>query len=183
MIDLIKVMSSERFFEVTEYLKLNPNVNASSISSNLNIHIITVQRYLEVLEKYGFVSSREKRGIGRPSKTYTFLGGKFTLDIDELLKEYSLRSQKIREKENSTISYNYDIDNERIKQVIIGGRKGTKVELEDKSGKFLWMLPPPDSEGESIEKLASQSGMAVLDAVKFVRDMIEIGVMEVCSDE
>ncbi|HPX16724.1 MAG TPA: hypothetical protein PL068_09175, partial [Petrotogaceae bacterium] len=81
------------------------------------------------------------------------------------------------------ISYNYDIDNERIKQVIIGGRKGTKVELEDKSGKFLWMLPPPDSEGESIEKLASQSGMAVLDAVKFVRDMIEIGVMEVCSDE
>jgi len=45
------------------------------------------------------------------------------------------------------------------------------------------MLPPPDSEGESIERLASQSGMAVLDAVKFVRDMIEIGVMEVCSDE
>ncbi len=179
MIDLIRVLGSEHIFSIVDFVKKNPGQNASSIASNLNIHTVTVQRVLETLAKYGFVAVEEKRGVGRPSRNFTFRGGKLTVDLDELFSDYSLKDNLVRESGNPDISFSYDVDKEMVNAVLIGGKKGEKIKLDPKTGKFLWLVPPPDSKGESIERLCAEAGIPLIDAIRFCLEMEEIGVLEV----
>jgi hypothetical protein len=179
MIDLIKVLASDHFFEVIEYVSEHPGENASSIARSRGIHIVTIQRYLDTLEKYGFVECSDKKGIGRPSKIYSYKGGSFEVHINSLLEEYKLRLRKVRDAGNDEVSFSYDVDKEVINAVLIGGRSGKKIKLDEKSGRFLWMVPPPDSKGETIEKLAKAAGIPVVDAIRLVTEMEQLSVLEV----
>ena len=179
MIDLIKVLGSEHVFGIIDYVKDNPGQNASFIASSLNIHPVTVQRVLETLAKYGFVEVAEKKGIGRPSRNYTYFGGKFTIDLNKLFSDYSLKDKRVRESGNPHISFSFDVDKEIVNAVLIGGKKGEKLKLDPKTGRFLWATPPPDSKGETIENISSKAGIPVVDAIRFCLEMQEIGVLEV----
>ena len=179
MIDLVKVMASEHFFHVVEYLHENPESNASTVARALNIHIVTVQKILDTLDKYGIVDTSERRGIGRPSKIYTFRGGKILLDLDRMLQEYGMRHKRVRDKGTEDISYNYDLDREIVNAVVIGGKKGNKIRLDERDGRFVWMVPPPDSDGETIEKLAAQAGLPVVDAIRLTVELEGLDVLEV----
>jgi predicted transcriptional regulator len=179
MIDLIKIVGSDHFLMIVEFVKSNPGYNASHLAKKLNIHIITVQRYLDTLEKYGFIVTDEKRGSGRPSKIYSYVGGSFNVNIDELLSEYMMRSEKIRETGNPDIVFSYDVDKEIVNAVLVGGKKGRKIKLDEKEGRFLWLVPPPDSAGEIIEKIARDVGIALPDAIKMVLELKELDVLEV----
>lgn len=179
MIDLVKIIASENFLDIIEYVKENPGHNASYLAKKLKIHIVTVQRTLDTLEKYGFISIDEKRGSGRPSKTYFYKGGSFKVDINELLNEFSLRSKRIRESGREDIAMSYDIDREIVNALLIGGKKGKKIRFSEKEGRFLWLIPPPDSRGEVIEVLARETPIAVPDAIKLVLEMQNHGIVEV----
>lgn len=179
MIELIRILGSEHIFEIVDFLKKNPKNNASYIANNLNIHIVTVQRVLDVLEKYGFVGSSEKRGVGRPSKTYSYLGGEFKVNLDDLLSDYDLKSRLVRETGNSEISFSYDVDKEIVNAILIGGKRGQKVKLDSKTGRFLWQVPPPDSQGEMISEISERAGISLIDAIKFCLEMERLGVLEV----
>jgi len=179
MIELIRILGSDRIFEIIDFLKKNPNKNSSFIASKLNIHIVTVQRVLDTLERYGFVSSSEKRGIGRPSKTFTYVGGEIKVNLDELLSDYDLKDRLVRETGDSEISFSYDVDKEIVNAILIGGKRGEKVKLNPKTGKFLWLVPPPDSRGTSISQLSNKAGLALIDAIKFCLDMQDLGILEV----
>lgn len=179
MIDLIKVIASEHFFDVMEYLQKNPNTNASTIARALNIHIVTVQKILDTMDKYGLVQVGEKRGIGRPSKTYTYRGGKLQIDLDRMLKEYGMRYKKVRDRGTIDVSYSYDLDKEIVNAIVIGGKRGKKIRLDEKDGRFLWLVPPPDSKGEKIETLAIKAGLPIVDAIRLIHEFIELNVLEV----
>ncbi|MGB6339023.1 MAG: hypothetical protein WBF32_04550 [Candidatus Aminicenantaceae bacterium] len=181
MIDLIRVLGSEHVFGIIVYIKDNPDQNASVIANSLNIHPVTVQRVLETLAKYGFVRVAEKKGIGRPSRNFTYLGGKFTVDLDKLFSDYSLREKLIRESGNPDISFSFDVDKEIVNAVLIGGKKGEKIKLDSRTGRFLWMVPPPDSKGETIENISRVAGIPIIDAIRFCLEMQEFGVLEVMS--
>jgi predicted transcriptional regulator len=179
MIELIRILGSDHIFEIIDFLRKTPDKNASFIASKLNIHIVTVQRVLDTLEKYGFVRSSEKRGIGRPSKTFTYLGGEFKVNLDGLLSDYALKDKLVRESGNSDISFSYDVDKEIVNAVLIGGKKGEKVKLDPKTGRFLWLVPPPDSQGDPISQISSEAGLSLIDAIKFCLEMQDLGVLEV----
>lgn len=179
MIDLIKVMASEHFFDVIEHLHRNPDNNASAVARALNIHIVTVQKILDTMDKYGLVQTNERKGIGRPSKIYSYKGGKLTLDLDRMLKEYGMRYKKIRDKGTTGVSYSYNLDKETVNGIFIGGKRGKKIKLDEKDGRFLWLVPPPDSRGEIIEELAIKSGLPVVDAIRLILEFVELDVLEV----
>jgi len=179
MIDLIRVLGSEHIFSIIDFVRKNPAQNASSIASSLNIHTVTVQRALETLAKYGFVAVEEKRGVGRPSRNFTYLGGKLTVDLNKLFSDYSLKDNLVRESGNPDISFSYDVDKETVNAVLIGGKKGEKVKLDPKTGRFLWLVPPPDSKGETIEHICVEAGVPLIDAIRFCLKMEEIDVLEV----
>lgn len=179
MIDLIRVLGSDRVFDIIAFLKKNPERNASFIARKLNIHTVTVQRVLDTLAKYGFVKTDEKRGKGRPSTTYFYLGGRFTVHLDELFSGYDLRLKRVRESGHAEVSFSYDIDKEIVNAILIGGKKGKKIKLDSRSGRFLWLVPPPDSRGESIESLSQKAGVPLIDAIKFCLEMQELEILEV----
>lgn len=179
MIDLIRVLGSEHIFSIIDFVKKNPCQNASSIASSLNIHPVTVQRALETMAKYGFVAVEEKRGVGRPSRNFTYLGGQLTVDLNKLFSDYGLKDNLVRESGNPDISFSYDVDKETVNAVLIGGKKGEKIKLDSKAGRFLWLVPPPDSKGETIEHICEAAGIPLIDAIRFCLKMEEIDVLEV----
>ncbi len=179
MIDLIRILGSEHIFSIVDFVQKNPGQNASSIASSLNIHTVTVQRALETLAKYGFVDVEEKRGVGRPSRNFTYKGGKLTIDLNELFSSYDLKDDRIRESGNPDISFSYDVDKETVNAILFGGKKGDKIKLDQKTGRFLWLVPPPDSKGETIEHICVEAGIPLIDAVRFCLRMQEMDVLEV----
>lgn len=124
------------------------------------------------------MTAEEKRGIGRPSKNYTFVGGKFTVDFTELLALYQNRLRLIRESGNPSVSFSYDVDKELVNAILLGGKTGKKIKIDDKAGRFLWLVPSPDAKAESIESIASRAGMAVHDAIRFTQELIDMKVVE-----
>jgi predicted transcriptional regulator len=179
MIDLIRILGSDHIFKIIDFLKKNPDQNASFIADNLNIHILTVQRVLETLEKYGFVKSKEKRGVGRPSKIFSYLGGEFKVNLDKIFSGYDLKDKLIRETGIDKISFSYDVDKEVVNAILIGGKKGEKIKLDPKKGRFLWLVPPPDSKGETIESISKKAGIPLIDAIKFSLEMQDLEILEV----
>jgi hypothetical protein len=45
-------------------------------------------------------------------------------------------------------------------------------------GKFLWCVPPPDSEGESVESIAKEASVQVFEAIQYVLQFIRLNVIE-----
>ena len=178
IVELVKIVASVNFIEVINFLKNNPGSNSSFVAGKLNLHILTVQRILDELARDGFVETEEKRGVGRPSIIYTYKGGSFQVDLDVLLSQYEYRSSLIREKGFSEISFSYDVDKEVVNAVIIGGRRGKIIKLDQKVGKFLWYVPPPDSKGASVESIAKEASIQVFEAVQYVLRFIHLNVIE-----
>jgi predicted transcriptional regulator len=179
--DLIKTLASENIFDILAFVRENPGKNASKIARELGIHVLTVQRALEVLERYSFVSSTELKAIGRPSRVFQYRGGSFTINLDLILDEYSLRSTKIRDAGREDVSFMYDVDHEVINGILIGGRGGKFLKIEEKTGRFLWLVPPPDSQGETIEDIAKKAGCPVLEAVRISVELKGMGILEYVS--
>jgi hypothetical protein len=179
MIDLMKIIGSDHFLEIVEFVKSNPAQNASTISKKLKIHIVTIQRCLDTLDKYQFVKTGEKHSLGRPSKIYSYQGGRFQVDFDGLLSEYEMRKKLIRETGNPGILYSFDVDKEIVNAVLVGGKTGKKIKLDEKEGRFLWAVPPPDSKGELIETIARNARIPVTDAVRFILDFSKYNIFEV----
>jgi DNA-binding transcriptional ArsR family regulator len=179
MIDLIKIMASDHFFDVIGFVRANPGQNSSSIARALKLHIATVQRSLDVLERHGFVLASVQRKRGRPSKIYRYVGGKYSIDLDELLSELELKGRRIRETGHPDISFSFDVDKETVNAVLVGGRQGSVVRLEERMGRFLWLVPPPDSQGQTIYELADKAGVSVIDAIRLAQEMRDLGVLEI----
>jgi len=102
-----------------------------------------------------------------------------TVDLNELFSDYNLKNNRVRESGNPDISFSYDVDKEMVNAVLIGGKKGEKIKLDPKAGRFLWLVPPPDSKGETIENICREAGVPLIDAIRFCIDMQELEVLEV----
>lgn len=170
MFDLIRILTNEHTFKVINELINNPWSNASKIAKNLKIHTATVQSYFEVLEKYSLVNSKMKKGLGRPSKLYKYAGGEFKVNLDELTDKYSMKSEKVREKPNELVKYSFDVDKEIIKSIYITKPK-EKINLDNKRGKLMWLIPSFDSDGIKIEELAKSSGLVLIEAIEFIIEL------------
>jgi predicted ArsR family transcriptional regulator len=163
---------------VIDYIKNHPDTNASTVARKVAVHVVTAQRILDTMEKYGFLTSQQKRTVGRPSKIYRYVGGSYTINMDELLALYKKRDNRVRETGRMDVMFSYDVDRELINAVLIGGKKGIKHKMDEKQGRLLWLVPPPDSKGESIGNLAKETGTSLLEAVQFCEEMLQLGVIE-----
>jgi hypothetical protein len=163
---------------VLNHVRDNPNLNPSAIARALELHIVTVQRSLDILERYAFVAAEIQKKQGRPAKTYRYVGGEYTINLDSLLAEYDLRNNRLRETGRPDISFGFDVDKELVNAIMLGGKHGTITRLDERMGRFFWFVPPPDSEGETISVLAEKAGIPVIEAIRFAQEMKDLGVVE-----
>jgi len=167
------------------------NISASEAASRLNLHIKTVQDFLEALAHLEIVSKEEVIEKKRPYYRYTLLTRKINMEIDlnqlfDKNQPQGKLSTKIREKDNARARFSVSRDNQYISNVSIWigngrERKERKINLSLPQGKFLFYLPFPSAKFETVGEIIKKSGVNeehILEIIDIVDALVDLNVIE-----
>lgn len=163
------------------------DISASEAASRLNLHIRTVQDFLEAMTELGIVRKEEVYEKKRPYFRYTLTSHRidFSLDLNDLIPERNSKDRqidlKIRERKNSGARFTIARDNSSISNVVIRSGQGRdahdrKINLTAPQGRFLYHLPFPTANPMSIEEIMEKAGVKtgfiseILDLVNLLTD-------------
>jgi len=177
------LISKEYSEEILRLLFDYKSISASEAASRLDLHIRTVQEFLEGMVELDFLSREEVYEHKRPYFRY-FLKQpkiKMELDLDSLFKriDYSAKwVKKIRERKNAGARFTTTRDNKSIGMVIIWigkgrSRKERKINLTAAQGDFLFHLPFPSAQYLSIQKIMQKAGIDK-NVLPEILDMVEL---------
>lgn len=177
--------------DIFRLLATYTSISTSEAASRLNLHIKTVQDFLESLYFLGFLDRKEVYEKKRPYYRYMLKTTRISMDLDLLTlcprKEPDEGiTRKIREKMNAGARFVTSRDNQYISSVAIWvgrGRNRTerRINLSTPQGKFLFHLPFPGTGFLSIGdimKKAGVDGTSVSEILDIVDALIELGVVE-----
>jgi predicted transcriptional regulator len=167
------------------------NISASEAASRLNLHIKTVQDFLESLAELDIVDKEEAVEKKRPYYRYSLNAQRIKMDLDlsQLFEDSQPQgklSMKIRERKDAGARFSVSRDNHYISNVYIWigqgrDRKERKINLSMPQGKFLFYLPFPSAKPETVADIMKKAGVEeqhageVLDIAK---ELMELGVIE-----
>ncbi len=167
------------------------SISASEAASRLNLHIQTVQEFLEAMASLGVLDKEEVAEKKRPYFRYSLKCQRITLDIDlaELYREKKPEgklAREIREKRDSGARFSTARYHQYFGSVAIWTGNGRerqerKISLTEAQGKFLYHLPFPTARPRSIADIMERAGVGpdhaaeILDIVGLLE---EYGVIE-----
>jgi len=143
------------------------DISASEAASRLNLHIRTVQDFLEAMAEVGIVSREEVYEKKRPYKRYSLNDCNIKVDIDlsplcEKKEPEGRLSLKIREWKNAGARFTTARYDQWISSVVIWigegrERKERKINLTIHQGKFLFNLPFPSADFQSVSQIMNKA--------------------------
>jgi len=167
------------------------DISASEAASRLNLHIQTVQDFLEAMASLDILSKKEVYEKKRPYFRYSLQKRKIVMDIDlaSLLEQKQPEgklSKKIRENKKSGARFTRARYDPHFSSVVIWigegrERKERKINLTVPQGKFLFHLPFPTAEFLTLAEIMQKAGVdkdhlpEILDVVELLQD---VGVIE-----
>ena len=167
------------------------SISASEAASRLNLHIRTVQDFMEAMHELNFFDREEVYEKKRPYYRYTLKVNKILMELDlsTLFPKDDSNDRttlKIREKKNAGVRFTTSRDNQYISNIAIWtgqGRERTerKINLSIPQGRFLFHLPFPSAECQSIEKIMQKAEVDAFNTseiLDIVGALIELGVIE-----
>ncbi len=145
------------------------SVSASEVASRLDMHIRTVQDFLEAMALLGILDKDEVYEKKRPYFRYTLKTKNisFRLDLNELLKNHETEvdlEARICEKKNSGMKFTTARSGQYFSSVTVFIGKGREVvsrtvSLTLAQGKFLYNLPFPGAKALSIKEIMDTAGV------------------------
>ena len=167
------------------------NISASEAASRLNLHIKTVQDFLEAMASLGILDKVEATESKRPYYRYSLKTRMIRMDVD-LTYLFTTRqpdsklSFRIREARNSRARFTISRNNQYISNIYIWigeGRERTerKLNLSIPQGTFLYHLPFPSAEPQSILTIMEKAGIDgsnVTEILDIVDELLKYGVIE-----
>jgi hypothetical protein len=173
-------------------LAIYKNISASEAASRLNLHIKTVQDFLEDLYSLKIVEREEVYEGKRPYFRYNLMVRQVVMNVDltHLFpagnKDEELLKMCIREKQNSGARFTTSRSNDSISNIVIWtgegrNRQERKINLSIPQGKFLFHLPFPTAEPQAIGSLimkAELDGSNIPEIIDIVNVLAEFGVVE-----
>jgi len=167
------------------------SISASEAASRLNLHIKTVQDFMEAMTTLDILEKIEAFEGKRPYfryllKTKTI---KMEIDLSPLFKD-SITDQrlhlKIREMKNARVRFSVSRNNQYISNVFIWfgegrERKERKLNLSIPQGKFLYHLPFPGAEYQTISQIMDRAGIDgnhISEVLDIVNVLIDFKVIE-----
>jgi len=167
------------------------DISASEAASRLNLHIKTVQDFLEAMASLDILSKKEVLEKKRPYYRYALNTRYIDMKIDlnplfNIKQQESKSTKKIRERSNAGVRFSTSRDGQYISHVALWigkgrDRKERRINLSIPQGKFLFHLPFPSAEPMSVEDIMEKADVnethrsEVLDIVKV---LVEYGVIE-----
>lgn len=173
-------------------LAIYKNISASEAASRLNLHIKTVQDFLEDLYSLKIVEREEVYEGKRPYFRYNLMVRQLVMNVDlthlfpEGNKDEELLKLCIREKQNSGARFTTSRSNDYISNIVIWtgegrNRQERKINLSIPQGKFLFHLPFPTAEPQEIGSLITKAGLDgsnIPEIIDIVNVLTEFGVVE-----
>ena len=168
------------------------SISASEAASRLDIHIKTVQDFLEEMNNLKILDREEVYEGKRPYFRYWLKTSQITMSIDlttfsndEEVNDLRLKL-KIREKKNAGVKFTTSRSNDYISSVTIWMGEGRnrmerKINLSIPQGRFLFHLPFPNADYLSIKEIirkAQTDNTNIPEIVDIVNVLIEFGVIE-----
>jgi hypothetical protein len=145
------------------------SISASEAASRLNLHIKTVQDFMEAMAGLGILEKAEVYEKKRPYFRYSLKIQKITMELDlgSLIPPETIddrASIRIRERKNAGARFTVSRDNQYISNVVIWSGKGRdrterKINLSIPQGKFLFHLPFPSAEALTIREIMDKAGI------------------------
>ena len=145
------------------------DISASEAASRLNLHIRTVQEFLEGMSEVGIVSNEEVYEKKRPYNRYSLNDCKINVNIDlsplcENAEQDGQSTLKIREWKNAGARFTTARYDQWISSVVIWigegrERKERKINLTIHQGKFLFNLPFPSADFQSVSEIMKKAGV------------------------
>ena len=143
------------------------NISASEAASRLNMHIRTVQDFMEAMVLLDILEKEEVYEKKRPYFRYSLKKHKIIMEIDletlfEKPQPVNEFTRKIRERKNAGARFSIARNNQYFSSVAIWfgeGRqqKERKISLTISQGKFLYNLPFPNAEAQSISEIMKKA--------------------------
>jgi hypothetical protein len=147
------------------------DISASEAASRLNLHIRTVQDFLEAMATVNIVKKEEVYEKKRPYNRYSLNNTKIRIEIDlsplyEGKEPEARLAVKIRERKNAGARFNTARYDQWISSVVIWigegrDRKERKINLTVNQGKFLYNLPFPNAAFQSIAEIMRKAGVNI----------------------
>ncbi len=168
------------------------SISASEAASRLNLHIKTIQDFLEDLFSLEILDREEVYESKRPYFRYRLKVKQITMEVDLTslhLKEKVADSRlkmRIREMKNAGARFTTSRSSDYISNVVIWmgeGRSRTerKINLSIPQGKFLFNLPFPTAEPLSISEIMKKAGIDgtyIPEIIDIVQVLIDFKVIE-----
>jgi len=168
------------------------SISSSEAASRLDLHIKTVQDFLEDMHSLKILDREEVYEGKRPYFRYWLKTDHITMSIDltsfshdEEVNDTRLKL-KIREKRNAGVKFTTSRSNDYISSVTIWmgeGRNRTerKINLSIPQGKFLFHLPFPNADYLSIKEIMRKAQVDndnIPEIIDIVNVLVELGVIE-----
>jgi hypothetical protein len=184
-------ISKEYAEDLLRLLATYVSISASEAASRLNLHIKTVQDFMESLFELGFLEREEVYEKKRPYFRYR-------LKVNRIVMELNLAplhpaenpgtglNVRIREKKNAGARFTTSRDNTYISSIAIStgqGRDRTerRINLSIPQGRFLFHLPFPGAEPMPVGAIMQKAGVEAVhtsEIIDITKALIEMGVVE-----
>ena len=145
------------------------DLSASEAASRLNLHIKTVQDFLEAMSSLGILSKEEVFEKKRPYYRYALKKNSIRIDLELFSQESHTQSDSallkmIRERKNANVRFTTSRSNNYLSSVVIWTGEGRehserKINLTTAQGKFLYILPFPNADYLSISSIMKKAGV------------------------
>ena len=167
------------------------DISASEAASRLNLHIKTVQDFFEAMFELDILGREEVFEKKRPYFRYTLKQQHIRMDLDlkKLFNGNDARgqlSEKIREYANTRARFSVSRDGQYISHVYIWighGRERAerKISLSMPQGKFLFFLPFPSAEPETVSQIMNKAEVEEIhtsEIIDIIDALVEFEVIE-----
>jgi len=167
------------------------SISASEAASRLDLHVKTVQDFLETMFELGILDREEVYEKKRPYYRYIIKVKRIVMDLDlaPLLPaagEDNRTSARIREKKDAGARFTTARSDQYISNIAIWSGKGRerterKINLSIPQGKFLFHLPFPTADFQSIASIMQKAGVDpanTSEILDIVSALFEFGVIE-----
>lgn len=179
---LAALLSREYAEDLFRLLVVYKDISASEAASRLDLHIKTVQDFLESLEQAGMVKKRVSAEKKRPYFRYSLRNSKLclTIDLDSLYDRsahHSWRNRHIRERRDSGALFKEGRDHIISAVHLYEGKGRARIErrlsLTECQGRFLFHIPFPTENALSVEEIGQKAGISE-ECTPEVIDLIDI---------
>ena len=188
---LCNYLSKDYAEDLFRLLTTYNSISASEAASRLNLHIKTIQDFLEAMNEFDILKREEVYEKKRPYYRYTLNVSKISLELDlnQLFPQPVVNQGirvKIRERKNAGARFTTARSDQYISNIAIWtgeGRERTerRINLTIPQGKFLFHLPFPSAEFQSIASIMMKAEVEeanTSEILDIVDALIELGVVE-----